>query len=151
MNRTAYLIDILVRAFFVFIVLDLILRNWWWAGIIAVGLNVVYELTVGRKFWLNWKNAPKKPRRHWRVVVRDLWCRAFSRERTKGLVIAGVVLLFTSYLVKLNVYYIVVACLVFTMAAVSRFAPATKSDTLPHESGHDTPSRPSNCPPTANE
>ena len=148
MKRTAYLIDILARGFFIFVVLDLILRQWWWALAFAVGINVIYELTVGRKFWLEWKTAPKKPRRNWRVVLRDLWRRAFCRERTKGLVFAGVVLLLMSYVVKLHVYYIVVACLVFTLAAVSRFAPPQKSATIPHEPIHDTPGRPTNCPPT---
>ena len=131
------MIDILVRGFFIFVVLDLLLRNLWFALFVAVGINVIYELTVGRKFWQNWKSAPKKPRRSWRQIVRDLWQRAFSRERTKGLVFAGVVLLFMSYVVRLQVYYIIIACLVFTMAAISRFAPAVKSATIPHEPSRD--------------
>lgn len=148
MQRAAYLVDILTRGFFIFIVLDLLVRSWWWALFFAVGINVIYELTVGRKFWQTWKNAPKKPHRHWRVVVRDLWQRAFSRERTKGLVFAGVVLLLMSYFVKLHIYYIVVACLVFTMAAISRFAPPSKSATMTHESRSDTQVSQTNCPPS---
>lgn len=149
MSRTGYLMDILVRGFFIFIVLDLLLRSWWWALLIAVGINVVYELTVGRKFWQAWKQTPKKPHRNWRVVLRSLWQRAFARERTKGLVFAGIILLLMSYVVKLQVYYIVVACLVFTMAAISRFAPPTKSATIPHEPSSDTQVSPANCPPSA--
>ena len=151
MKRTAYLVDIFVRGFFIFVVLDLLVRNWGWALLFAVGINVIYELTVGRKFWQAWKNEPKKPRRNWRAVLRDLWRRAFSRERTKGLVFAGVILLFMSYFVKLNVYYIVVACLVFTMAAVSRFAPPQKSATIPHESRNDTQVSQANCPPSESQ
>lgn len=151
MNKTAYLVDIVVRGFFIFIVLDLLLRNWGLALFVAVGINLIYELTAGRKFWVAWKNAPKKTHRPFGVVVRDLWRKAFSRERTKGLVFAGVVLLLMSYVVRLNVYYIVVACLVFTMAAVSRFAPAQKSVTIPHEPGNDQPVCETNCPPPASK
>jgi len=150
MNRTAYLIDVFVRGFFIFVVLDLLLRNAVLALLIAVGINIVYELTVGRKFWQAWKNAPQKPHRSWRIVVRDLWRRAFSRERTKGLVFAGVILLFMSYFVRLNVYYLVVACLVFTLAAISRFAPPTKNVIMPREQTHDEKGSPTDCPPTAN-
>lgn len=149
MNRAAYLIDIVVRGFFMFVVLDLLLRNLPIALLIAVGFNIIYELIVGRKFWQAWKNAPKKPHRSWRQIARELWRRAFSRERTKGLVFAGVVLLFMSYFVRLNIYYIVLACLVFTMATISRFAPPIKSVIIPHEPSHDTTSSQTNCPPTA--
>ena len=151
MSRTGYCMDILARGFFIFVVLDLLLRQWWWALLFTVGLNLVYELTVGRKFWVALRSAPKKPRRNWRVVLRNLWQRAFSRERTKGLVLAGVVLLFMSYFVRLHVYYIVVACLVFTMAAISRFAPPSKSAIMPHESGSDTQVGQTNCPPSESE
>ena len=149
MSRTAYLTDIFARGFFMFIVLDLLLRNLPVALLIAVGFNIVYELTVRRKYWQTWKNAPKKTHRNWRQIARDLWQRAFSRERTKGLVFAGIVLLFMSYFVRLSIYYIVVSCLVFTMAAISRFAPPVKSATIPHESSRDTASSQTNCPPTA--
>lgn len=149
MSRTAYLTDIFVRGFFIFVVLELLIRNWGFALFFAVGINIIYELTVGRKFWHAWRNQPKKPRRNWRIVFRDLWQRAFARERTKGLVFAGFVLLLMSYVVRLNIYYIVVACLVFTMAAITRFAPPTKTATIPHEPAHDTHSCPTNCPPSA--
>ncbi len=149
MSRTAYLTDIIVRGFFIFVVLELLIRQLWLALFLAVGINVIYELTVGRKYWRQWRAQPKKPRRNWRVVLRDLWRRAFARERTKGLVFAGFVLLLMSYVVRLNVYYIVVACLVFTMAAISRFAPPTKSATIPHEPAPDTHACQTNCPPPA--
>lgn len=149
MSRIAYLTDIFARSFFMFIVLDLLLRNLPIALLITVGFNIIYELTVRRKYWQAWKNTPKKTRRSWRQVVRDLWQRAFSRERTKGLVFVGVVLLAMSYFVRLNVYYLVVACLVFTMAAISRFAPPVKSATIPHEPSRDATSSEANCPPTA--
>ena len=138
MSRTAYITNIFVRGFFIFIVFYLLLRQLFWALFLAVGINVIYELTAGRKFWQAWRNAPQKTRRNWRIVLRDLWRRAFARERTKGLVFAGIILLLTSYVVKFQVYYILVACLVFTLAAISRFAPPTKSDTIKHESSGDT-------------
>ena len=146
MNRTAYLMNILVRGFFIFIAFELLVRNWFWAVFLAVAINVIYELTAGRKFWQAWKNAPKKPRRHWRIVLRDLWRRAFARERTKGLVFAGIILLLTSYVVKFQIYYIVVACLIFTLAAISRFAPPTKTDIIKHEPARDTCSGQTNRP-----
>lgn len=148
MNRTAYIFDILVRSFFIFVVLQLLLRNFLFALFLSAGINVIYELTVGRKFWHEWKNAPEKPHRNWRIIVKDLWRRAFSRERTKGFVFAGVVLLFMSYVVRLNIYYIIIACVVFTLAAISRFAPPKKSGTISHEPAHDTDIRSSSCPPT---
>lgn len=149
MNRTAYLVDILARVFFIFVVLQLLLRNFVFSLFLAVGVNVIYELTVGRKFWQAWKKAPKKTHRHWRVILRDLWQRAFSRERTKGFVFAGIVLLLMSYFVRLNIYYLVIACVVFTMAAITRFAPPTKSAIIPHEPTHDQTVCETNCPPTA--
>jgi len=151
MSRTTYLIDVFARGFFIFVVLQLLLRNFWFSLFLTVGINLIYELTVGRKFWQEWRNAPKKLRRNWRVVLRDLWRRAFSRERTKGLVFAGIVLLLMSYVVRLNIYYVVVACLVFTLAAISRFAPPTKSATIPYEPTHDQTSGSTNCPPSATE
>ena len=149
MNRMAYLTNILVRGFFIFIVLFLLVRNWFWALFFAVGINVIYELTAGREFWQAWKKAPKRPRRHWWIVLRDLWLRAFARERTKGLVFAGIILLLTSYVVKFQVYYIIVACFVFTLAAISRFAPPPKTDIIKHEPGQDTRVSQTNCPPSA--
>ena len=149
MTKTAYLCDVFVRGFFIFVAGQLLLRNWFFALFLTVGINVIYELTVGRKFWLAWKNAPKKPRRNWRVVLRDFWRRAFSRERTKGFVFAGIVLLLMSYVVRLNVYYVVIAGVVFTLAAISRFAPPLKSATMLHESAHDENSGPTSCPPAA--
>ncbi len=149
MNKTAYLIDIFARGFFLFVALYLLLRNFLFALFLSVSINVIYELTAGRKFWHAWRNAPKKPRRSWRVILRDLWHRAFSRERTKGLVFAGIILLLMSYVVRLNVYYVVIAGLVFTLAAISRFAPPTKSVTIPHELSQDKTNCTSNCPPNA--
>lgn len=147
MSKVGYLGDIFARGFFMFVVLQLLLRNLVFSLFLTVSFNLIFELTVGRKFWLAWKNAPKKPRRNWRVVLRDLWRRVFSRERTKGFVMAGFVLLLMSYFVRLNTYYLVVACLVFTMAAITRFATPLKPATIPHESPHDASVCPSNCPP----
>lgn len=151
MTKAGYISDILARGFFMFVALQLLLRNFVFSLFLAVSFNLIFELTVGRKFWLAWKNAPKKPRRNWRIVVRDLWQRAFARERTKGFVWAGVILLLMSYFVRLKVYYLVIACLVFTMAAITRFAPPIKSATIPHEPTHDEKGRPTSCPPVTTE
>lgn len=151
MTKAGYISDILARGFFMFVALQLLLRNFVFSLFLAVSFNLIFELTVGRKFWLAWKNAPKKQRRNWRIVVRDLWRRAFARERTKGFVLAGIVLLLMSYFVRLQIYYVVVACVVFTMAAITRFAPPLKSATIPHEPTHDENGRPSSCPPVTTE
>lgn len=151
MTKAGYISDILARVFFMFVVQQLLLRNFVFSLFLAVSFNLIFELTVGRKFWLAWKNAPKKPRRNWRIVLRDLWQRAFARERTRGFVWAGIALLFMNYFVRLKVYYLVVACLVFTMAAITRFAQPLKSATIPHESPHDENGRSPSCPPTATE
>lgn len=151
MGRVAYLSNILVRAFFIFVALVLVFRSWLWSFVLAVVINIIYELTAGRKFWQAWKNTPKKSRRHWKVVLRDLWRRMFARERTKGLVFVGFILLLSSYVVKFQVYYVIIACLVFTLAAISRFAPPQKNDIMKHESQRDTQSSTTNCPPPATE
>ncbi len=145
MTKAGYLGDILARGFFIFVALQLLLRNLFFSLFLAVSLNLIFELTVGRKFWLAWKNAPKKTHRSWRIIVRNLWQKAFARERTKGFVWAGLALLFMSYVVRLKVYYLVIACLVFTMAAITRFAPPLKSATISHEQTHDAQSSPANC------
>lgn len=151
MGRVAYLSNIFVRAFFIFVALVLVFRSWLWSFVLAVVINIIYELTAGRKFWQAWKNAPKKSRRHWKVVLRDLWRRMFARERTKGLVFVGFILLLSSYVVKFQVYYVIIACLVFTLAAISRFAPPQKNDIIKHESQCDPQSSTTNCPPPATE
>ena len=149
MTKTAYLIDVFTRGFFIFVVLQLLLRNGFLSLFLTVSINLIYEFTIGRKFWQAWKSTPQKPRRSRRQVCLDLWRRVFSRERTKGFVFAGFVLLLMSYFVRLNIYYLVVSCIVFTLAAISRFAPPTKSATISHESAHDEKVCPTNCPPTA--
>lgn len=151
MSKPAYLIDIAVRSFFVFLVCFLVLRIWWLAFLITIAINVVFELTVGKKYWRQFKSTPKKPRRKLRQVLLDLWHRIFSRERTKGFVWAGIVILLMSLVVRLNVYYICFACVVFVLAAISRFAPPVKSATIACETQPDTPSSPEDCPTPATE
>ena len=148
MNRVAYVMDIIVRGFFLYVVGYLVIRRWWAALLISVAINVVYELTVGRKYWRQLKATPR-PRRKLRDVLKAWWQRAFSRERTKGYVWAGIILLLMSWVVNLNIYYVVVAGIVFTLAAISRFAPPTKSATIPYEPTHDQPNRETVGPPPA--
>lgn len=130
MNRVAYVMDIVVRGFFLYVVGYLVTRRWWWALLVSVGINAVYELTIGRKYWRQLKAAPRRPRRKIKDVLKVWWQRAFSRERTKGYVWAGIILLLMSWVVNLNIYYVVVAGIIFTLAAISRFAPPPKSATI---------------------
>ena len=151
MTKTAYCLDIIVRSFFIFLVGYLLCRLWWLAFLITIVINTVFELTVGKKYWHQFKATPKKPRRHWRQVLLDLWHRIFSRERTKGFIWAGVIILLLSLVVRLNVYYICCACVVFTLAAISRFAPPVKSATIPCESSADPESSTTDCQTPATE
>jgi hypothetical protein len=136
MSKFAHITDIVVRSFFMFVVLWLIF-SYVFNGLLPVLgisvlitaiINVAFELTVGKKYWI--KNSATKPKRPLRQVARELFTRAFSRDKTKGFVWAGVVILGTSFLVPLNIYYIVFACAVFLLAAITRFAPPTKCVTI---------------------
>lgn len=149
MNRVAYVMDIFVRGFFLYVVGYLIMRRWWAAFLVSFAINLVYELTAGRKYWRELRATPRPPRRKVRDVLKAWWRTAFSRERTKGYVWAGIILLLMSWVVNLNIYYVVVAGIVFTLAAISRFAPPTKSATIPYESPHDQASRETVSPPPA--
>ena len=51
----------------------------------------------------------------------------------------------------ITVISIVVACIVFSLAAISRFAPPTKTDIIKHESSCDPNVSPQNCPPSATQ
>lgn len=141
--------DIIVRGFFLYVVGYLIMRQWWAAFLVSLTINLVYELTAGRKYWRQLKATPRQPRRKIRDVLKQWWQRAFARERTKGYVWAGIILLLMSWVVNLNIYYVVVAGSVFTLAAISRFAPPTKSATIPYEPTHDQPNRETVSPPSA--
>ena len=123
MSRYGYVMDLVARSFFVFVVAMLMVRTWWLAGLISLVINLVYELTAGRKYWRQLKNAPKKPRRRPKEILGIMWQRLRDRRRTKGLVVAGIVVLLMSWLVPMPVYYLVVAGVIFTLAAISRFAP----------------------------
>ena len=138
MTKSVYIVDIIVRSFFIFVVCFLLLSYFivgvFWTGLLAVlataGINAAYEFTLGRKRWKQFKAVEKKKRRTPRQVAKDLWAKIFSREKTKGFIWVGIIIMFMSFFVRLNVYYIVFACVVFTMAAISRFAPPVKRDII---------------------
>lgn len=97
--------------------------------LITVGINAVFELTAGKKYWhMAAKNT--KPKRKFRQAAKDFLMRAFARDKTKGFVWAGTVILIISFAVKLNAYYVISACVVFVMAALTRFAPYGKCATM---------------------
>jgi uncharacterized membrane-anchored protein YitT (DUF2179 family) len=131
MTKLAYITDIIIRSFFIFIVGFLLIsysvHNFWSAVflslLVAAIINIVYEMTFGKKYWRQLKQSPKKPRRSVKAVLKDFWLRAFSRNNTKGFVWAGIVILLMSFMVRLNIYYIVFACVIFAFAALTRFAP----------------------------
>jgi hypothetical protein len=136
MSKFAHIADIAVRSFLMFVVLWLIF-SYVFDGLFAVlcvsvlitaAVNIIFELTAGKKYWIKPKTA--KPKRPVKQVIRELFARAFSRQKTKGFVWAGIAILGMSFIVPLNVYYIVFACAVFTFAAITRFAPPLKCATM---------------------
>lgn len=138
MTKFARVVDIAVRSFFMFVVCWLIFSYVFrgFFAILAVSvavtvvINVVFEFTVGRKYWR--RAAPKsdRPRRKFKEVAREAFARAFARDKTKGFVWAGVIILIMSFVVKLNIYYVVFAVMVFGFAALTRFAPVRKCATM---------------------
>jgi len=47
----------------------------------------------------------------------------FNRTRTKSYIITGAVILFSSLIIRLHIYYIIIATIVFTLALTSYFSP----------------------------
>lgn len=148
MTRFARVVDIIVRSFFMFIVFWLVF-SYVFNGITAVlavsflitaGINIAFELTAGRKYWRAAGRAAAQntgPKRKFRQAARDFFMRAFARNKTKGFVWAGTVILMLSFVVKLNVYYIAAACAVFIMAALTRFAPRRECVTVAGDGAAD--------------
>ena len=141
MTKAAYIMDILVRSFFIFVAAFLIM-SYTVRGLglilllsllITAGINIIFEILWGKKYWRAFKSAPKRQRRTLRQVLSDLWHRIFSRDKTRGFVWTGIVILLMSLVVRLNVYYIIFACMVFTLAAISRFAPRVSRATIQGE------------------
>jgi hypothetical protein len=102
---------------------------------VIVGVNVAVELTTGKKYWV--KSAKTLPRRSVKQVLRELFLRAFARDKTKGYVFAGIMILMMSFFVKLNAYYIIFACAVFIFAMLTRFASPTKCATISNNENSD--------------
>lgn len=148
MTRAAHITDIIARSFFIFVVLWLVFSYVFRSTpavlfvsiLITAAINVVFELTAGKKYWKN--SVPAKPRRCVKQIAKELFVRAFSRQRTKGFVWAGIVLLSMSFIVSLNIYYIVFACAVFIFAAITRFAPPAKCATINSGNGNGEQSPP---------
>jgi hypothetical protein len=138
MTRTAHIIDIIVRSFFLFVVFWLlfsyVFRGFFAILLASVGfvaaINFIFEITAGKKYWRKPQENEQKVKRDIKKMFREFFCRAFSRDRTKGFVWAGTIILLMSFVVRLNVYYIVFACAVFIMAAITRFAPPAVCATI---------------------
>jgi hypothetical protein len=143
MTKAAHIIDIIVRSFFLFVAFWLVF-SYVFKGFFAVlagtvlvnvGINVIFELTAGKKYWRSFtKNA--KPRRKFMQTVKEFFVQAFAWDKTKGFVWAGAVILMMSLVVRLNAYYVICACVVFTFAALTRFAPRRECTAL---SGGENP------------
>jgi len=69
-------------------------------------------------------------KRNIKLTLRDVGSLMFSRERTKGYVITALIILFTSFIIRFNLYYIILATIVFGLALSSHFAPMHKQESL---------------------
>jgi len=58
-----------------------------------------------------------------RKTLSDIKTLVFNRTRTKSYVITGMVILFSSLIVRLHLYYIIFATIVFSLALTSYFSP----------------------------
>lgn len=67
------------------------------------------------------KPTPKK-------TLGDLKAIAFNRSRTKTYIITGTVILFSSLIVRLHLYYIIIATIIFTLALTSYFSPTSSKN-----------------------
>lgn len=122
--------DILIRSFFIFVACFLLfsytVRGFFSVILLSLfttsAINIFYEVIWGKKYWRRLKAQPQKPKRPVKTVLKDLWRRAFSRDKTKGFVWAGIIILMMSFFVRLNIYYIIFACAIFIFAAMTRFA-----------------------------
>jgi len=63
-----------------------------------------------------------------RKTLREIRTMAFNRTRTKSYVITGVIILFSSLIVRLHLYYIIFATIVFALALTSYFSPRAAVD-----------------------
>jgi len=69
------------------------------------------EITVQPK-----KKTPRK-------TIAEIKSMVLGRHRTKSYVITGIIILFSSLIVRLHIYYIIIATIVFALALSSYFAP----------------------------
>jgi hypothetical protein len=69
------------------------------------------EVTIQTK-----KKTPRK-------TLAEIKSMIFNRTRTKSYVITGAVILFSSLIVRLHIYYIIIATIVFALALTSYFSP----------------------------
>jgi len=71
------------------------------------------EITIQTK-----KKTPRKTLAEIKTLI-------FNRTRTKSYVITGAVILFSSLIIRLHIYYIIIATIVFGLALTSYFSPGT--------------------------
>lgn len=62
------------------------------------------------------KQSPRK-------TIREIKTLVFNRTRTKSYVITGVVIMVSSLIIRLHLYYIIIATIVFALALSSYFSP----------------------------
>jgi archaellum biogenesis protein FlaJ (TadC family) len=126
MFNIAHVIDVLVRSFLLFVAVFLIIsytiKDFILSIIISVliifFINLILEVIYRKKH----KNDPKKSKEKIpiKTVLKQLFMRAFSRDKTKGYIYVGITVLIMNFFVKLNIYYITFASVVFILAGISR-------------------------------
>lgn len=67
-----------------------------------------------------------------RKTIREIKALVFNRTRTKSYVITGLVILVSSLIVRLHLYYIIVATIIFALALSSYFSPGISGNLFEH-------------------
>jgi hypothetical protein len=118
MFKLAHFIDIVIRSFFLFIAIFVPLN--YFAGYVlsliislltVAGVNLLLELTSKKEY-----KTIKITKHDFKVF----FIKMFDRSKTKNYLFIGILLLFMSFIVKLNIYYIIFSSIVFIFAFLTR-------------------------------
>jgi len=69
-------------------------------------------------------------RYNWRIALREMRDKAFQRRKVKPYIFYGVIVLLTSFIVRLNIYYVIFSTILFLFALISLYG-----DTIARRNG----------------
>jgi len=71
-----------------------------------------------------------------KLTWKKVWAGLFARRRMRGYVVTGLVIFATSFIVRFNIYYIIVATILFSFALLSLFDVSCRhGDSTPRGNG----------------